>query len=183
MLRTIIKSSLGLLAALGLSATAQARIGYTLAECQANYGRTIKSEAAWCGGTAYGFKSGGLYVYAIIGADGRVNDISYFDNLKVAPLGPLVQESLWKQNQGGKVYDNLNPFLWNAPREYKKGLGQEHGEHRVEYSWNGKEGLVMNSSKNNGLQVRSLKGFNAEQKIIKSEMRGQVKVGALTQVK
>ena len=183
MLKTIIRGSLVLLAALELSATAQARIGYTLAECQTNYGREVKSEAAWCGGTAYGFKSGGVYVYAIIGEDGRVNDISYFDNVKIAPLGPLVQESLWKQNQGDKVYDNLNPFLWNARRKYKKGLGQEHGEHWVEYSLNGKEGLVMNASKNNGFQVRSLKGFNAEQKIIKSEMQGKVKVGAITQVK
>lgn len=41
----------------------------------------------------------------------------------------------------------------------------------------------MNASKNNGFQVRSLKGFNAEQKIIKSEMQGKVKVGAITQVK
>jgi hypothetical protein len=183
MLKTIIKGSLVLLAILELSATAQARIGYTLAECQANYGLAVKSEAAWCGGTAYGFKSGGFYLYAIMGGDGRVNDISYFDNVKSAPLTPSVQESLWKQNQGGKVYDNSNPYLWNARREYKKGLAQEHGEHWLEYSWNGAEGLVMNSSKNNGFQVRSLKGFNAEQKIIKSEMQGKVQVGALTRVK
>lgn len=177
------RGSLVLLAALELSATAQARIGYTLVECQTKYGREVKSEAAWCGGTAYGFKSGGVYVYAIIGEDGRVNDISYFDNVRIAPLGPLVQESLWRQNQSDKVYDNLNPFLWNARREYKKGLGREHGEHWVEYSWNGKEGLVMNASRNNGFQVRSLKGFNAEQKIIKTEVQGKVKVGAITQVK
>jgi hypothetical protein len=183
MLKTIIRGSLVLLAALGLSATAHARIGYTLGECQANYGRAVKSEAAWCGGTAYGFKSGGVYVYAIIGEDGRVNDISYFDSVKIAPLSPFVQESLWKQNQGNKVYDNFNPLLWNARRDYKKGLGQEHGEHWVEYSWNGEEGLVMNASKNNGFQVRSLKGFNAEQKIIKSETQGKVKVGTITQVK
>jgi hypothetical protein len=183
MLKTIIRGSLVLLAALELSSTAQARIGFTLAECQANYGREVKSEAAWCGGRAYGFKSGGVYVYAIIGENGRVNDISYFDNVKIAPLSPLVQESLWKQNQGDKVYDNLNPFLWNARKEYKKGLGQEHGEHWVEYSWDGKEGLVMNASKNSGFQVRSLKGFNAEQKIIKSELQSKVKVGAITRVK
>jgi hypothetical protein len=183
MLKTIIRSSLVLLAAIELSVTAQARIGYTLAECQAKYGPVVKSEAAWCGGTAYGFKSGGVYLYAIIGEDGRVNDISYFNNVRIAPLSPSVQESLWKQNQGDKVYDNLNPWLWNARREYKKGLGQEHGEHQVEYSWNGKEALVMNAAKNNGFQVRSLKGFYAEQKVIKSEMRGQVKVGAVTRVK
>jgi hypothetical protein len=183
MLKTIVKCSLALLAALELSVTAQARIGYTLAECQANYGPAVKSETAWCGGTAYGFKSGDVYLYAIIGEDGRVNDISYFNNLRIAPLSPAVRESLWKLNQGNKVYDNLNTYLWNAGREYKKGLGQEHGEHRVEYSWNGKEGLVMNASKNNGFQVRSLKGFNAEQKIIKSEMQGTVNVGAVRRVK
>jgi len=182
-LKILLKGSLVLLATLTFIATAHARIGDSLAECRAQYGHEVKAEAAWCGGTAYGFKSSGLYVYAIIGADGKVNDVSYFDNTKVAPLSSPKQESLWKQNQGDKVYENSDLRLWNGRKEYKKQLGQEHGEHWVEYSWDGKEALVMNPSRNDGFQIRSLKEFDAEQKIIKSEAKGDVKVGAITQTK
>lgn len=180
MTKKLINGSLALLATLTLSATAQARIGYSLTECRANYGHEVKTEVAWCGGTAYSFKADGLYLYAIIGADGKVNDVIYFDNRKVAPLSSAARESLWKLNQGDKVYDNFNPRLWNSRKQFKR-LGQEHGEHWLEYSWDGKEGRVMNSSKKNGFQIRSLKAFNAEQKSIQSEAKGQVKVGAITE--
>jgi hypothetical protein len=182
MIKQLITGSLVLLATLTLSATAQARIGYSLAECRAQYGHEVKAEAAWCGGTAYSFKSSGLYVYAIIGADGKVNDVDYFDNTKVAPLSATTQENLWKQNQGDKVYDNFNLRLWNARKEFKKRLGLEQGEHTLEYSWDGTEGLVMNPSKNNGFQIRSVKAFKAEQKSIKSAAKGEVKVGAITKI-
>jgi hypothetical protein len=171
------------LATLTLSTTAKARIGYSLAECRAQYGHEVKTEPAWCGGTAYSFKTSGLYLYAIIGAEGRVSDVSYFDNTKKAPLSPALQERLWIQNQGDKVYDNLDLRLWNARTEFKKKLGQEHGEHWLEYSWDGKEGLVMNPSRNNGFQIRSLKEFNIEQKIVKTDAKGDVRVGAVSQIK
>lgn len=180
MTKKLIKRSLALLATLTLSATAQARIGYSLTECRTNYGHEVKTEVAWCGGTAYSFKSSGLYLYAIIGADGKVNDIIYFDNRKVAPLSAAARESLWKLNQGDKVYDNFDLCLWNSRKQFKR-LGQEHGEHWVEYSWDGKEGRVMNSSKKNGFQIRSLQAFKAEQKSIQAEAKGQVRVGAITE--
>jgi hypothetical protein len=181
MIKKLLNQSLVLLATLTLSATAQARIGYSLSECRANYGREVKTEIAWCGGTAYGFRSKGLYLYAIIGADGKVNDIIYFDNTKVAPLTSMTQEALWKLNQGDKVYDNLNPYLWNSRKEFKR-LGQEGGQHWVEYSWDGKEGRVMNSAKENGFQIRSLRAFKSEQQRIQSLAKGEVKVGAMTEV-
>jgi hypothetical protein len=179
----LLTGSLALLATLTLSVTADARIGYTLAECRAHYGHEVKAEVAWCGGSAYGFKSSGLYLYAIIGPNGKVGDVSYFDNTKIAPLSSTTQEKLWKQNQGDKTYDNLNLGLWNARQEFKRQLGQEHGEHWLEYSWDGKEGRVMNPAKNNGFQIRSLKEFNREQRIIKSEAKATVKVGAVTRAK
>ena len=180
MTKKLIKGSLALLATLTLSATAQARIGYSLTECRTNYGHEVKTEVAWCGGTAYSFKSAGLYLYVIIGAGGKVNDIIYFDNRKVAPLSSAARESLWKLNQGDKVYDNFDLRLWNSRKQFKR-LGQEHGEHWVEYSWDGKEGRVMNSSKKNGFQIRSLQAFKAEQKSIQAEAKGQVRVGAITE--
>ena len=170
-----------LLATLTLSATAQAQIGYSLSQCRAKYGHEVKTEVAWCGGDAYSFKSRGLYLYAIIGADGKVNDVNYFDNTKAAPLSSAARESLWKLNQGDKVYDNLDLGLWNFRKQFKR-LGQEGGEHWLEYSWDGKEGLVMNPSKKNGFQIRSLKAFQTQQKSIQAEAKGQVKVGAITKV-
>jgi len=183
MMRKLIDGSLVLLATLTITATAQARIGDSLAECRARYGHEVKTEAAWCGGTAYSFKSGGLFLYAIIDVDGKASDISYFDNTGVAPLTSATKEKLWKLSQRGKGYDNASIYLWNGRSEYKKRLGQEGGAHTVEYSWDGKEALVMNPAKNNGFQIRSLRQFDAEQKTIKAEAKGQVKVGAITQVK
>lgn len=181
MIKTLINGSLVLLTTLILSATAQARIGYSLSECRAKYGYEVKTEVAWCGGVAYSFKSSGVYLYLIIGADDKVNDVTYFDNTKAAPLSSAVRESLWKLNQGNKQYDNLSPRLWNFRQQFKQ-LGQEGGEHWLEYSWDGKEGLVMNPAKRNGFQIRSLKAFQTEQKIIRAEAKGQVKVGAITKV-
>jgi hypothetical protein len=181
MIKKLIDGFLVVLATLTLSATAQGQIGYSLSECRANYGHEVKTEVAWCGGAAYSFKSSGLYLYAIIGAEGKVNDVIYFDNTKVAPLSSAARESLWKQNQGDKLYDNLDPYLWNFRKQFKR-LGQEHGEHWLEYSWDGKEGLVMNPLKKNGFQIRSLRAFQTEQKSIQAEAKGQVKVGAITEV-
>jgi hypothetical protein len=53
----------------------------------------------------------------------------------------------------------------------------------LEYAWDGQEGRVMNLAKNNGFQIRSLKEFNRQQKIIKSEAKATVKVGAVTRAK
>jgi hypothetical protein len=181
------------------STRAHAGIGSTLAECRAQWGHEIKSEPAWCEGTAYSFVHNGLYLYVIISGDDRVGDISYFDNTGQAALVVSFDQevraakelsipfvTLWRENQNGKTYENR----WNWPLGYWKQYGQEKGLHWVEFSADSTEGLVANSAKNKGWQIRSLKQFGEEQKVIKrlkkdyfDKLKTEVNVGALTQVK
>ena len=195
----IVLTVVGLEAATGQNSTrAHAGIGSTLAECRAHWGHEIKSEPAWCEGTAYSFVRNGLYRYVIISADDKVGDISYFDNTGRAPLVVSFEQEVqaakaltipfdtfWRENQNGKTYDNR----WNWPLGYWKQYGQEKGLHWVEYSADGTKGLVANEAKNKGWQIRSLKQFGEEQKVIKrlkkeyfDRQKGEVTVGALSRV-
>ena len=57
----------------------QPDLGSTVDSLTAKYGKPVKVEKAWCGGTAYGFRPTKMtYVYAIE-IFGVVNDITYFD--------------------------------------------------------------------------------------------------------
>ena len=71
---------------------AHARIGYTLDQCRAVYGKEVKSEVAWSSPAqqAYGFIADNLYIYAIFSAEGKVVDIIYFDNTAKKDLSPEV---------------------------------------------------------------------------------------------
>ena len=60
-------------------ASPQPDLGSTVDYLTAKYGKPVKVEKAWCGGTGYGFRPTKMtYVYAIE-TNGVVNDITYFD--------------------------------------------------------------------------------------------------------
>ena len=57
----------------------QPDLGSTVDSLTAKYGKPVKVEKAWCGGTAYGFRPTKMtYVYAIE-TNGVVGDVTYFD--------------------------------------------------------------------------------------------------------
>jgi len=145
-----------------IAATAQARIGWNLEQCRANYGHEVKVEKAWCGGTGYGFINQGLYIYVIFSPDGKVGDIIYFDNTAAKPLSKAMQEYLWTEN--AEYYIALNG--WDGKQELKK-LGQEHFHHWVVTERNGLRVLVENANKN-GWQIRNMRQFQIEQSALKA---------------
>ena len=60
-------------------ASPQPDLGSTVDYLTAKYGKPVKVEKAWCGGTAYGFRPTKMtYVYAIE-TNGVVDDVTYFD--------------------------------------------------------------------------------------------------------
>jgi hypothetical protein len=153
---------------------AQARIGYTLEQCRAAYGKEVKTEVAWTSPdqTAYGFISDDLYIYAIFSAGGKVVDIIYFDNTDKKDLPADVIAKLWDENvDRGRVWDDefyrsivLNTG-WNGKRLYKK-LGQEPFKHWIMFESNGPSALVENA-KGLGWQIRTFEQFKLEQKAIR----------------
>jgi hypothetical protein len=168
-----------ILLSLLLASSVQARIGWTLEDCRKNYGPEVKVNTAWCGGTAYSFIKNDLYVYAIIPSkESKVADVSYFNNLVAQPLANTMCEKLWLLNQNpGTIWDagSASDWLnWNGRKSYKS-LGLETGyEHIVQYSRNSKYCNVGNRSKN-GYQVRTLKQFYKEQKVIKALINDEAK--------
>jgi hypothetical protein len=152
--------------------TSSARIGWTLEQCRSHYGHEVKVENAWCGGMAYGFIHEGLYIYAIMSADGRVGDITYFDNLAPRPLEPLVRDRVWRENSDGRVWsDALSPD-WNARNTPVPKLGAEAFPHALIREQNGPTVLIENAN-HKGWQIRTMAQFLAEQKVI-SGAGGQV---------
>lgn len=153
---------------------AQARIGFTLEECRRAYGKEVKTEAAWTSAEqkAYGFVFNDLYIYAILSAEGKVVDITYFDNNAKAELPPSLKAKLWDLNvDKGRVWDDtfyrtiyLNTG-WDGKNKYKK-LGEEPFTHYVMYEANGPSALVENSNKL-GWQIRTLQQFKLEQRALK----------------
>ncbi len=153
---------------------AHARIGFTLEECRKAYGKEVKTEVAWTSPSqkAYGFVSSDLYVYAILSADDRVVDITYFDNKAKSELPPALRAKLWDMNvDKGRVWDDtfyrtisLNTG-WDGKHVYKK-LGEEPGKHYVMYEANGPSVLVENANKL-GWQIRTMQQFKLEQKAMK----------------
>lgn len=159
---------------------ADARIGYTLEQCRAAYGKEVKSEVAWCSPDqrAYGFISNNLYIYAIFSAEGKVVDIIYFDNKAKKDLSPEVTAKLWDLNvDKGRVWDDHNYLAngWDGKHEYKK-LGEERFKHNLMYESNGPSVLIENA---NGLgwQIRTMDQFKLEQKAIKEEMAAKKSAG------
>lgn len=151
-------------AAVLIVGTADARIGWTLEQCRSHYGREVKTEPAWCGGTASGFIHEGLYIYAIFSADGKVADITYFDNRKARPLPQMVQDSLWRMNAEGRVWENEMFKGWDGKHQVAK-LGDENFPHWYIREENGTTVLVGNAN-HTGLQIRTMPQFWVEQKVI-----------------
>jgi hypothetical protein len=153
---------------------AHARIGFTLDECRKAYGKEVKSEVAWCSSDqkAYGFISDGLYIYTILSAEGKVVDITYFDNSAKTELSPELKARLWELNvDRGREWDGAHYRYtgWNGKHVYKK-LGQEPGLHYVMYETNGPSVLVENANKL-GWQIRTMDQFKLEQRAMKLAAR------------
>jgi hypothetical protein len=161
-------SLLTIAAAMIIAATAQARIGWNLEKCRANYGHEVKVENAWCGGTAYSFIKRGLYIYAIFSPDGKLGDITYFDNRTGDPLPPAMQAHLWLINiDKSRMWDGDNYFtFWDGKKSVKK-LGYESFPHRLMYETNGPNVMIENANKN-GWQIRTKQQFQIEQGALKA---------------
>ena len=152
----------------------QARLGFSLEQCRAAYGNEVKSEVAATNSQqrAYGFVADNLYVYAILSKEGKVVDITYFDNNAKKELSASAKASLWDLNvDKSHVWDNtfyrsINLATgWDGKREFKK-LGNENFKHYVMYETNGPSALVENAS-GLGWQIRTMQQFTLEQKAIK----------------
>jgi hypothetical protein len=104
-----------------LKVSRQPDVGSTVAYLTAKYGKPVKVEPAWCGGTAYGFQPTKMtYVYAI--ENGVVGDVMYFDFNKPQ----INQEDLVKLFRS--QFPIVPPITW-GDKEYKNGLGEEKGKH------------------------------------------------------
>src|ERR1700688_4997602 len=139
---------------------AQARIGFTLEQCRRAYGNEVKTEIAWTAQKACGFVFNNLYVYAILSTEGKVVDITYFDNKSKAEISPSLKATLWDLNvDKGRVWDDTyyrTIYLtsgWDGKHVYKK-FGKEPGRHYVMYETNGPSALVENANKL-GWQIRT----------------------------
>jgi hypothetical protein len=141
-------------------------LGSTVDYLTAKYGKPVKVEKAWCGGTAYGFRPTNMtYVYAIE-TNGVVNDITYFDFNK---------PELTQEDSVRLFRSQFNqPITW-ADKEYKKGLGQEKGKHWTHTQWIAlsagalREGKsFISNPKDKGWQFRTPEQFAAEQALIKA---------------
>ena len=92
---------------------AQPDLGSTVDYLTGKYGKPVKVEKAWCGGTAYGFQPTNMtYVYAIE-SNGTVGDIIYFDFNKPQ----MTQEDAVKLFRSQFPTDP--PIKW-TDKEYKK---------------------------------------------------------------
>jgi|HubBroStandDraft_4_1064222.scaffolds.fasta_scaffold584138_1 hypothetical protein len=159
------KHTLFALAAIFLTATAHAKLGYTLEQCRNEYGTEVKSETAWCGGVAYSFIHNGYYLYVIIPeSSDKVEDVTYFDNTTWKPLTKEQRDYVWSQN--------IDPNLewertadWDGKHAFKKPY-----PHWVIYekgSGKGSDGVVENAGLANpaGWQIRTLTQYLAEYKL------------------
>jgi hypothetical protein len=146
----------------------QPDLGKTVDYLTAKYGKPVKVEKAWCGGTGYGFRPTKMtYVYAIE-TNGVVNDITYFDFNKPQ----LTQEDsvvLFRSQ-----FPIFPPITW-GDKEHKKGLGEEKGKHWTHTQWSVhsadslREGKsFISNPKDKGWQFRNPEQFAAEQAVIKA---------------
>jgi hypothetical protein len=160
-----------MLAVTGLAFSAQAKVGWTLEQARAHYGKEVKSEVAWCGGTAYGFIHDGLYIYAVISSGDTIGNVIYFDN-KGKKLSDEKKAQLLRFNKAGQEFESgvaVGAFRWNGEHNYGK-LGREYFKHTVILRPSSFYGLVYNDIKPEklvGFQVRSTSQFDFEQKSIK----------------
>jgi hypothetical protein len=143
-------------------------LGSTVDYLTAKYGKPVKVEKAWCGGTGYGFQPTKMtYVYAIE-TNGVVNDITYFDFNKPQ----LTQEDSVRLFRS--QFPIFPPITW-ADKEHKKGLGEEKGKHWKHTQWIVESAMVLregksfiSNPKDKGWQFRTPEQFAAEQSVIKA---------------
>ncbi len=131
-------------------------------------------EKAWCGGTAYGFINRGLYIYAIFSPDGKLGDVTYFDNTAPIPLSVEMRKHIWNANVDKSIaWDDKYQYLnehgnmgWDGKVGHKS-LGAEHFEHWTMGETFGTHVLIENANKN-GWQIRSIRQFQIEQSALKT---------------
>ena len=146
----------------------QPDLGSTVDYLTGKYGKPVKVEKAWCGGTAYGFQTTKMtYIYAIE-TNGTVGDIMYFDFNKPQ----ITQEDSVKLFRS--QFPIVPPITW-ADKEYKKGLGEEKGKHWKHTQWITRTAGVeyrgksfISNPKDKGWQFRTPEQFAAEQSVIKT---------------
>jgi hypothetical protein len=152
-------------------ASPQPDLGSTVDYLTAKYGKPVKVEKAWCGGTGYGFEPTKMtYVYAIE-TNGVVNDITYFDFNKPQ----LTQEdSVVLFRSQFPIFPSITSITW-ADKEHKKGLGEEKGKHWTHTQWIVESAGVhregksfISNPKDKGWQFRTPEQFWAEQAVIKA---------------
>ena len=147
-------------------ASPQPDLGSTVDYLTAKYGKPVKVEKAWCGGTAYGFRPTNMTDVYAIETNGVVNDITYFDFNK---------PELTQEDSVRLFRSQFNqPITW-VDKEYKKGLGQEKGKHWTHMQWIAlsagalREGKsFISNPKDKGWQFRTPEQFAAEQALIKA---------------
>ena len=140
-------------------------LGSTVDYLTTKYGKPVKVEKAWCGGTAYGFRPTKMtYVYAIE-TNGVVGDVTYFD---------FDKPQLTQEDSVALLRSQFPIYTW-AYKEHKKGLGQEKGKHWTHTQWIVHSAMVLHEGKSfisnpkdQGWQFRTPEQFWAEQAIIKA---------------
>jgi hypothetical protein len=149
----------------------QPDLGSTIDYLTAKYGKPVKVEKAWCGGTGYGFEPTKMtYVYAIE-TNGVVNDITYFDFNKPQLTK---EDSLVLFRSQFPIFPSIPSITW-ADKEHTKGLGEEKGKHWTVTQWivesadSLREGKsFISNPKDKGWQFRTPEQFAAEQAVIKA---------------
>jgi hypothetical protein len=140
-------------------------LGSTVDYLTTKYGKPVKVEKAWCGGTAYGFRPTKMtYVYAIE-TNGVVGDVTYFD---------FDKPQLTQEDSVALLRSQFPIYTW-AYKEHKKGLGQEKGKHWTHTQWIVHSAMVLHEGKSvisnpkdKGWQFRTPEQFAAEQAVIKA---------------
>lgn len=164
------KKLITLIAATLIAASAQAKVGWTLDQARSHYGPEVKSEKAWCGGTAYGFKTNGLYIYAVISEGNTIGSEVYFDG-KGKTLSAERKAQLVRDNEAGVEYESgltVGAFRWDGLHN-ENVLGHEYFPHTVVLRHSSNIGLVYNDIKPEkvvGFQVRTTGQFAFEQQSI-----------------
>jgi hypothetical protein len=102
------KSLLTLTVFAGFTFLAQARIGWTLAECEQHYGKAISRVSPLDGQTVYDFTVGNIQITAVLGYNNVVSEMEYnkldFTNWNIDEITTLMEK-----NKGECTWDYDNP--------------------------------------------------------------------------
>lgn len=157
-------------------------IGATVETLTARYGKVLKVDPAWCGGTAYGFMpSKARYIYAII-SPGRstVSDVMYIKLKGYGDYGvglwdkdhSYEMKALFDQNKTNNTWDMHTVFVYNGIAWYQsKAFGNKlYWFEQEAFGTKNLVGTTVSESENgpaNGFQVRTFEQFQREEKAVR----------------